>query len=346
MYIIVYSIVAYCNDCQIFIKEAEAGNGKVIFNMLSFMKAVEKGQTENIKLLIEGEADLNTRKDMKSRALLISACRGDTECVRMLIETGADVNCIYPHQQSLKPQQNTPLLLAAHNGNPGCSKLLTHAGADVNMCNYMNETALILASKESHIECVRLLVESGADLNIQDRQGFTASLWAASKGNESILTYLIEEGADVNKAEESGCTVMTYVLEDRYLDCLKLLLRKGAHVNLRHKWSQYRNFLENYLYWKRHKLDRFTRMLLFAAGENIGERLSRWHIPDFIKCLQEAESVNLKASCRKAIRKHLLQMSNVNLFARVPELGLPILLQEYLLYDVPISDFRVLTMAV
>ena len=134
----------------------------------------------------------------------------------------------------------------------------------------------------------------------------------------------------MNKADESGCTVMTYVLEDRYLDCLKLLLRKGAHVNLRHKWSQYRNFLENYLYWKR-PVHRFTCMLLFAVGENIGERLSRWHIPDFIKFLQEAESVNLKASCRKAIRKHLLQMSNIYLFVRVPELGLPILLQEYLL---------------
>ena len=144
------------------------------------MEAVEKGQTENVKLLIEGEGDLNTRNDMQCQALLIGACRGHAECVTMLIETGTDVNCIYPHQpmlQSLQPQQNTPLLLAAHNGHPGCLKLLIHAGADVNMCNYMNETALISASKENHFECVRLLVKSGADLNIQDRQGFTASLW-------------------------------------------------------------------------------------------------------------------------------------------------------------------------
>ena len=42
--------------------------------------------------------------------------------------------------------------------------------------------------------------------------------------------------------------------------------------------------------------------------------------------------------CREAIRKHLLQMSPVNLFVQIPQLGLPTLLQEYLLFNVALDD--------
>ena len=41
--------------------------------------------------------------------------------------------------------------------------------------------------------------------------------------------------------------------------------------------------------------------------------------------------------CRESIRKHLLQISNVNLFVRVSELGLPAMLQEYLLYNISLN---------
>ena len=50
------------------------------------------------------------------------------------------------------------------------------------------------------------------------------------------------------------------------------------------------------------------------------------------------EEMSLKHLCRKAIRKHLLKMSPVNLFVQVPQLGLPTLLQEYLLFNVYLDD--------
>ena len=43
-------------------------------------------------------------------------------------------------------------------------------------------------------------------------------------------------------------------------------------------------------------------------------------------------------NCRDGIRKHLLQMSNMNLFARVPKLGLPKPLQNYLLYNMKLDE--------
>ena len=50
------------------------------------------------------------------------------------------------------------------------------------------------------------------------------------------------------------------------------------------------------------------------------------------------EEMSLKHLCRKAIRKHLLKMSPVNLFVQVPQLGLPTLLQDYLWLNVSVDD--------
>ena len=54
--------------------------------------------------------------------------------------------------------------------------------------------------------------------------------------------------------------------------------------------------------------------------------------------MMEAEP-NLKHLCREAIREHLLHLDqHENLFQRVPRLGLPALLQSYLLYWQTLDD--------
>ena len=58
-------------------------------------------------------------------------------------------------------------------------------------------------------------------------------------------------------------------------------------------------------------------------------------VPDYLKPSVEIRLMNI---CREAIRKHLLQMSDVNLFSRIPKLGLPTMLSQYLLYDVFLDD--------
>ena len=72
-------------------------------------------------------------------------------------------------------------------------------------------------------------------------------------------------------------------------------------------------------------------MLLYAAGETIDE--TKVHIPDNLK----PPELNLKHLCRETIRKQLIQLSPVNLFHRVPKLGLPPLLARYVLYSVSLD---------
>ena len=55
--------------------------------------------------------------------------------------------------------------------------------------------------------------------------------------------------------------------------------------------------------------------------------------------MEQEVALNLKHLCRETIRKHLLQLDpHENLFHRVPRLGLPALLQRYLLYNQTLDD--------
>ena len=49
-------------------------------------------------------------------------------------------------------------------------------------------------------------------------------------------------------------------------------------------------------------------------------------------------TINLMSLCRVKIRKYLTHRGRINLFVRVPKLGLPSLLTEFLLYDLSLDD--------
>ena len=69
-------------------------------------------------------------------------------------------------------------------------------------------------------------------------------------------------------------------------------------------------------------------MLLFTAG-----------ITDVTTVdLEETESsFTLKSLCRDSVRKYLLESTPINLFISVPQLELPVVIIEYLLYDVSLE---------
>ena len=77
-------------------------------------------------------------------------------------------------------------------------------------------------------------------------------------------------------------------------------------------------------------------LLLLAAGET----LQVDKIRDSATCCAVFTEwdLNLANICRETIRKHLLQMSDVNLFVRVPRLGLPTALVDYMLYNTSVNN--------
>ena len=62
-------------------------------------------------------------------------------------------------------------------------------------------------------------------------------------------------------------------------------------------------------------------------------------IPGFLQELLKPD-LNLMKICRRVIREHLMKLSNVNSFVRIPQLGLPAPVQSFLLYHVSLDTER------
>ena len=79
--------------------------------------------------------------------------------------------------------------------------------------------------------------------------------------------------------------------------------------------------------------------LLFVAGETLDvAHLNKPKMkinPNF----RDRPEVNLKHLCRRAVRKHLLDLNpHIHLFHRIPQLELPFILTDYLLYNLSLSE--------
>ena len=107
----------------------------------------------------------------------------------------------------------------------------------------------------------------------------------------------------------------------------KLLLAHGAAVGLYQVPDWVMSEIKNKKQFKR------LMMLLFSSGLDL-LGLDKEYTKEALLMTE----LSLKNICREAIRNHLLQMSNVNIFIRVPRLPLPKALQSYLLYDQTLNE--------
>ena len=318
--------------------------------------AAERGQHGSVKCLIEAEANVNIFSE-HIEPILISAARfhkiSDSEkCIDLLIEAGADVNiqCFDP-----RTGQTTPLLECIKLDIPKIVSKLIGAGADVNL-GYGGKFPLHEALGDKHFKCAELLIEAGADVNQQNDYSETPMYRAARALQNEAVDLLVKSGADVNTPDNRGMTplMIAAMMSSRQLDCdgnsrkqiisfektyidiFYNILRGGARVNNRDEMG--RNALQIAISSYRthyHKKDLF--LMLYVPGETLdGPTITTGgavniKIPECIKELQK--NLDLKHLCREAIRKHLIDLDpHQHLFGRIPKLGLPSIVNDYLLY--------------
>ena len=136
----------------------------------------------------------------------------------------------------------------------------------------------------------------------------------------------------MNIADTHGTTALIKAARWGNFESIKMLLNSGAHVN---NLSSGSNALKVYTGSSR-PVQKDVVMLLYAAGEEV-EGTTATEVSKSLP--HEQAELNLKQLCRQAIRKHLLQMNpHQHLFGRIPELGLPSVLSEYLLYDYSLDE--------
>ena len=159
---------------------------------LRLVDAVEKGNKETVRALLQEHADVNVPQADGATAIAWAVHLDDRETADLLIRAGADVN-------KANDYGVTPLSLACRSGNAAMVEKLLSAKANPNAAQWTGETPLMRCASTGSLEGVKLLLTHGADANTKEsRKGQTALMWAAANRHSDIVQTLLEHGADVH----------------------------------------------------------------------------------------------------------------------------------------------------
>ena len=290
------------------------------WNATALYKAVASGKGQTARFLIQAGADVNLTSDS---GVAITALQGmdDEEHLKTLcalLEAGANVNAIHANG-------TTALIGAVSSGNVKSANFLLEKGVDINSQDRFGNTAFCIAVMSQYTDCIELFIKKGVDVNRFPAKDETPLIIASQCSGSSSLKLLLEAGADVNEENSWGNSALNTSILFQYSDeqmateKICLLFRAGAHINKKPNSGQYAQYIDPS--WKT------LIRILFAAGEN----LPFDSVAD--------EGVCLKDMCRRRIRQILFDKNPPeNLFIRIPRLGLPSLVTEYLLFNVTLDD--------
>ena len=189
-----------------------------IFNEPPLIKAVEKGNTDMVKLLLEHGA-----KQEMGWAITEAIRNEHAEIVQLLSERGAQVDDDHQFEDEMLDQP--ALVTASMNGNSNIVKLLLEHGAK----KYLG-WALTEATWKEHDEIIQLLLEHGAQVD-DDRFDYfmldEPPLVAASiSGNTNIVKLLLEHGAKKHLG-----WALTEAIKHKHIEVAKVLLERGVSVD-------------------------------------------------------------------------------------------------------------------
>jgi ankyrin repeat protein len=121
------------------------------------MRAIERNDVVQVKVLIAGKIDPNLRKDSRASPtfMTFAAYHGRAEILQLLLGAGADVN-------SADGDMQTPLMQASSRGHVRAVKLLLESGARLNEVSRWGDTALTQAREAGHGRVAKLLIKAGA----------------------------------------------------------------------------------------------------------------------------------------------------------------------------------------
>ena len=157
-----------------------------------------------------------------------AAMRGDTDGVRALIEGGADVNAALGDGM-------TALHWAAERGDADLADLLLAAGAEAEPTTRLGAyRPLHLAARGGHASVLRALLEAGADAGAGTATGGVTPLhMAAASGSAASVALLVAHGADVDRRETAwGQTALMFAAAEGRAEAIGALLDASADPGL------------------------------------------------------------------------------------------------------------------
>lgn len=151
--------------------------------LLSFIGCSSSSQSNQNGAVKTAETAAPAKDPDGNTPLILAVNKGDTAEVRRLIESGADVN-------AANNAGVTPLMNAGGTGNKEAVELLIQKGADVNHRTSGNYTALMQAALVGQLEIIKVLLDAGADPTVQDTGGRTALAYAEERERKDVIDLL------------------------------------------------------------------------------------------------------------------------------------------------------------
>ena len=190
-----------------------------------FLQAVEVGDWEIMKLLIDHGANINSARS-DGTALHILARKGKVELVEKLIDCGADIDAI------AGAQGTTPLCAAAQTNKLDCAELLLKHSVKVNVSDSSwCRTPLHWAAINGNVKLTELLLAHGADTQAVDKFDSTPFMYTITQ-NQSFVTSILLSKQDVNSELINGKTALHFAAERGSVSCARHLLEAGANPNV------------------------------------------------------------------------------------------------------------------
>jgi ankyrin repeat protein len=153
--------------------------------------AIDGGNSEVVKFLIDQGVPLNEDKTPASSTYLLSAIKLKKIAIaKQLLDAGANPNCA--------TEETTPLAEAALAGDVATCKLLIEKGAEVNgkvaSVKFKPPLTQAVLSISNNVELVKLLLDAGADPNIgdltTDKNALDYAVQLRRKNNDEVIAML------------------------------------------------------------------------------------------------------------------------------------------------------------
>ena len=230
-------------------------DGQIVVGCTPLWAAAATGHLDVVELLIERNAEVDSRTLTGSTPLRAAAHGGHLDIVGCLVEHGADVNA----RQSF---DSTPLMTTCCNGHMNVATYLIQHGANIssNMAQIYilfskytshptwrkytqdknGNTCLHYAAENGHVEVVSKLLAVGAKenqdyVNARSNFGTTPLMTTCYYGHMNVATYLVEQGTNIHLQDKNGNTCLHCAAEMGHVEVVSKLLALGAKEKQNYK---------------------------------------------------------------------------------------------------------------
>jgi ankyrin repeat protein len=197
---------------------------------LKLFQAIENGEIEKVKVLVDQGVDVNCRGPYKQSPLIVAVRKNQLEIAELLCSNNADLNA---KSEFADPMSDyTPLMWAIDGQNVRMAEYLLAKGADVNIHDSWGNSPLILAASKDNLPLVKLLVLKGAAVTYRRKPGSRSAIFeAVQNGNISIVELLTQYGEDPKTKDSNGWTLLMWAVHACRPNLVGYFLDKGIDVN-------------------------------------------------------------------------------------------------------------------